>query len=165
MTQERHEIFNEIFNANRSKLLHFIKKNEVCRRVADDLVQDTFHDAWSKFDTLIYHENIGGWLMQNLKNKMRNHMRDRHRVEIALTEDIAEPDNFVGDLITKSQVAAVWEFINKNFKPDDIFLFKRIIVDEVGYNVVSKELGITIWASQKRLERIRKRIREEFPDF
>lgn len=165
MTQERHEIFNEIFNANRSKLLHFIKKNEACRRVADDLVQDTFHDAWSKLDTLIYHENIGGWLMQNLKNKMRNYMRDRHRVEIALTEDIAEPDNFVGDLITKNQVAAVWEFINKNFKPDDIFLFKRIIVDEVGYNVVSKELGITIWASQKRLERIRKRIREEFPDF
>lgn len=165
MTQERHEIFSKIFAVYRPKLLHFIKKNEACRRVADDLVQDTFHDAWRKFDTLIYHENIGGWLMQNLKNKMRNHMRDRHRVEIALTEDIAEPDNFVGDLITKNQVTAVWEFINKNFKPDDLFLFKRIIVDEVGHNVVSKELGITIWTSQKRLERIRKRIREEFPDF
>lgn len=165
MTQERHEIFSEIFAAYRPKLLYFIRKNEACRRVADDLVQDTFRDAWSKFDTLIYHENIGGWLMQNLKNKMRNYMRDRHRVEIALTEDIAGSDNFVGDLITKNQLAAVWEFINKNFKPDDLFLFKRIIVDEVGYNVVSKELGITIWASQKRLERIRKRIREEFPDF
>lgn len=165
VAQGRHEIFSEIFAAYHPKLLHFIKRNEICRCVADDLVQDTFRDAWRKFDILADHENIGGWLMQNLKNKMRNYIRDRHRFEIALTEDMAEPDNFVGDLITKNQLAAVWEFINTNFKPDDIHLLKRIIVDEAGHNVVSKEQGITIWTSQKRLERIRKRIREEFPDF
>lgn len=165
VAQGRHEIFSEIYTANRPKLLHFANKNESCRRVADDLVQDTFHDAWRKFDTLMHHENIGGWLMQTLKNKMRNHIRDGRYVEIAFIEDMAEPDNFVGDLIARSQLAAVWDFISKNFKPDDIRLFKRIIVDEAGHNVVSKELGITIWTSQKRLERIRKRIREEFPDF
>lgn len=165
MAQGRHEIFNEIYTANRSKLICFANRNENCRRIADDLVQDTFHDAWRKFDTLIYHENNGGWLMQTLKNKMRNHIRDKRHVEIALVEDMAEPDNFVGDLITRNQLDAVWDFISKNFKPDAIQLFKRIIVDEVGHNVASKELGITIWTSQKRLERIRKRIREEFPDF
>ena len=69
------ELFGEIYVNNWSKLLRYAKANKSCAGVAEELVQDTFHDAWSKFNELVNHENIGGWLMQTLKNKMRNYTR------------------------------------------------------------------------------------------
>lgn len=73
------ELFGEIYVNNWSKLLRYAKANKSCAGVAEELVQDTFHDAWSKFNELVNHENIGGWLMQTLKNKMRNYIRSRQR--------------------------------------------------------------------------------------
>ena len=58
------ELFGEIYVNNWSKLLRYAKANKSCAGVAEELVQDTFHDAWSKFNELVNHENIGGWLMQ-----------------------------------------------------------------------------------------------------
>ena len=79
MTSEQREIFSEIYIDNWPKLLRYAKANKWCVGAAEELVQDTFHDAWSKFDELNDHENIGGWLMLTLKNKMRNYIRSRRR--------------------------------------------------------------------------------------
>ena len=38
---------------------------------AQDIVQDTFHEALRHVDTLMEHPNPGGWLMVTLKNKLR----------------------------------------------------------------------------------------------
>ena len=147
MTSEQRIIFSEIYISNHPKLLRYAKANKLCASVAEELVQDTFHDAWSKFGELINHENIGGWLMQTLKNKMRNYTRTKRREANLLvdhgdrSEDIAAPGNFINAL------------------------FRRIFIENVSHTEVAAELGITVWTSQKRLERIRKRIREEFPDF
>lgn len=67
MTSEQREIFSEIYIDNWPKLLRYAKANKWCAGVAEELVQDTFHDAWSKFGELSDHENIGGWLMLTLK--------------------------------------------------------------------------------------------------
>lgn len=60
MTSEQREIFSEIYIDNWPKLLRYAKANKWCAGVAEELVQDTFHDAWSKFGELSDHENIGG---------------------------------------------------------------------------------------------------------
>lgn len=72
---EKREVFSDIYVNNWAKLLRYAKANRNSTGVAEELVQDTFHDAWSKFDELINHENIGGWLMQTLKNKIWNYTR------------------------------------------------------------------------------------------
>ena len=81
------------------------------------------------------------------------------------SEDIAAPDNFVNELIIRNALSAICRFVNDNFKEDDITLFRRVIIENASHKEAAAELGITIWTSQKRLERIRKRIRDEFPDF
>lgn len=109
--------------------------------------------------------------MQTLKNKMRNYTRTKRREANLLvdhgdrSEDIAAPGNFINALIVSDALSAIYRFVYDNFKEDDITLFRRIFIENVGHTEVAAELGITVWTSQKRLERIRKRIREEFPDF
>lgn len=165
------ELFGEIYVNNWSKLLRYAKANKSCAGVAEELVQDTFHDAWSKFNELVNHENIGGWLMQTLKNKMRNYTRARQRDAkvfdeyVDRAEDIAAPDNFVNKIITVNTLSTIQKFICDNFKDDDVVLFQRVIVEGKSHKDAAEELGITVWTSQKRLERIRKRIKDAFPDF
>lgn len=165
------ELFGEIYVNNWSKLLRYAKANKSCAGVAEELVQDTFHDAWSKFNELVNNENIGGWLMQTLKNKMRNYIRSRQR-DVKLfaeyldrPEDIAAPDNFVNKIITVNTLSTIQKFICDNFKDDDIVLFQRVIVEGKSHKDAAEELRITVWTSQKRIERMRKKIKEEFPDF
>ena len=171
MTSEQRIIFSEIYIDNHPKLLRYAKANKLCAPAAEELVQDTFHDARSKFGELISHENIGGWLMQTLKNKMRNYTRAKRREANLLvdhgdrSEDIAAPDDFINALIVSDALSTICRFVYDNFKEDDITLFRRIFIENVSHAEVAAELGITVWTSQKRLERIRKRIREEFPDF
>lgn len=47
---------------------------------AQDVVQDAFHEAVLQIDTLMTHENPGGWLMQTVKYKVRNSERSRHEL-------------------------------------------------------------------------------------
>lgn len=165
------ELFGEIYVNNWSKLLRYAKANKSCAGVAEELVQDTFHDAWSKFNELVNHENIGGWLMQTLKNKMRNYTRARQRDAkvfdeyVDRAEDIAAPDNFVNTIMTHAALSAIQEVVYANFKGGDILLFQRVLIDGRSHKEAAEELGITVWTSQKRLERIRKRIKDAFPDF
>ena len=42
---------------------------------AEEIVQDTFHEGVEKIDVLFGHEKPEGWLMDVLKNKMRNLQR------------------------------------------------------------------------------------------
>ena len=109
--------------------------------------------------------------MLTLKNKMRNYIRSRQR-DVKLfaeyldrPEDIAAPDNFVNKIITVNAISTIQKFICDNFKDDDVVLFQRVIVDGKSHKDAAEELGITVWTSQKRIERMRKKIKEEFPDF
>lgn len=135
MTSEQRIIFSEIYISNHPKLLRYAKANKLCASVAEELVQDTFHDAWSKFGELINHENIGGWLMQTLKNKMRNYTRTKRREANLLvdhgdrSEDIAAPGNFINALIVSDALSAIYRFVYDNFKEDDITLFRRIFIE------------------------------------
>ena len=109
--------------------------------------------------------------MQTLKNKMRNYMRARQRDAkvfdeyVDRAEDIAAPDNFVNTIMTRAALSAIQEFVYANFKGGDILLFQRVLIDGRSHKDAAEELGITVWTSQKRLERIRKRIKDAFPDF
>lgn len=166
MTTEQEIRFSELYAALYPKLLRYASAASSCA-AAEKLVQDTFHDAWSRFDELSDHENIGGWLMQTLKNKLRNYARTRHR-DISAEEidaEAAAPEDFVDTLGNRSLLFAVCRFVRENFREEDVLLFRRVIYEGISHKQAAAELGITVWTSQKRIERMRRRIREQFPDF
>ena len=43
-------------------------------------------------------------------------------------------------------------------------MLKRIAIERACYSDVAQELGISLWACQKRMQRIRQKLSEEFPD-
>ncbi|MGM9399102.1 RNA polymerase sigma factor [Flavonifractor plautii] len=80
MMPDKNELVERLYRLHFKKL--FIYANAVLRdpEQAKDVVQDTFHEALRRIDVFAKHENPGGWLMNTLKNKLKENERTRRRI-------------------------------------------------------------------------------------
>lgn len=137
---------------------------------AQDVVQDVFHEAVLHIDVVRNHENTGGWLMKTLKNKLSEYLRARSRyIRLFLSLDtdfrsdsIAAPEP-TGVLEARDDISALRK-IEQVLTPEELHLLKRLIIDQASHLEVAMELGISVYASQKRLERIRRKLYKAFPE-
>lgn len=171
MAAEYDSAFDALYLAHVEGLLRYAYTRTQRREIAEELVQDTFHEAYLQFDRLRHHENAGGWLMQTLKNKLMNYQRTRQREAALLTgwpEDgaqVAAPGDLAAEVSDRQQVSAIQSFVAESFDETDRLLFQLLLVEGASHKTAAAALGISVWNSQKRLERIRKRIREAFLAF
>lgn len=171
MLPEHEQFLSDLYHSCFWKLHHyalvFLNQNQ-----AEEIVQDTFHDAVKKIDELYGHENPSGWLMQTLKNKMRNYQRALQR-ELLRTVSINSPEfdhvvlaNDPKEIIereeTSSRIMMVLKSVLSN---DERYILRRIVFENATHSELATELGITTCASQKRLERIRDKLDKVFPGY
>lgn len=150
----------------------FIYANAVLRdqEQAKDIVQDTFHEALRRIDVFAKHENPGGWLMNVVKNKLKEYERSRHRhlrYLLSLDADFLDENNLPEELVsgqTEPQGESVLEIIEWVLTPEELRLLKRLVFDRASHQQVAQEFGISVYASQKRLERIRDKLYAVFPE-
>lgn len=159
------EFIEKLFFSEYEKLCTYAEHTLIDRDNADDVVQDTFHEAVKKFDVLISHPNPAGWLMQTLKHKIRDYNRStaRHlRRFVPIKKEHVLPYEEKDFDMGRSSIADIISTMKKELDPDDYYLVHRIAIEGASHLTVSKELGISVHASQKRLERIRKKIKKFF---
>lgn len=137
---------------------------------AQDVVQDAFHEALIHIDDLITHENPGGWLMVTVKYKIRESERVRRRELLrflSFDTDIMS-ERIPGDEWMEEQALSddlsVMERIVQALTPEEYHLLKRLVLDGASHPQVAQELHISVYASQKRLERIRAKLYQVFPE-
>lgn len=170
MTDEQYDFLDMLYRENQAKLLRYAKAILENEELAMDVVQDTFHTAAVRIDIVMTHDNAPGWLMEVLKNKIKDHIRSRNRyiarfVSLdGLENHLAVEDAYNLSDGAATSVAAILSTIEQFLKPDDYYLLKRIILDGASHKEVAEELGITVWTSQKRLERIRGELEILFPE-
>lgn len=166
MTPSGNELIEALFREYYSLLLRYAIISLQNADLAQDVVQDVFHEALKHQETLATHDNPGGWLMQTLKNKLRECKRQLSRMRImfqSLEElpncSLLNEDREVGEGVDK-----VMDRIKHHLSEDEFYLLRRIVFDEASHLEVSKELNITVWTSQKRLTRIRDKLLKLYPD-
>lgn len=54
------------------------------------------------------------------------------------------------------------EYYTQYFNKLKIYLMRRIVLDKATYKEMSDELGIKLWACQKRMQRIIQKLRNHF---
>lgn len=169
MLPNQEVFFNQLYQENFWKLRRYaltcLNENQ-----AEEIVQDTFLEATKKIDILVAHENPGGWLMDTLKNKIRNCQRKNQKELMLLVSldpetilQIAAPRSTEDIVEQNESLSATSQIIKDSLSPDDLHILKRIIFDNASHKEVSDELQISVWASQKRLERIRVKLSKLFP--
>ena len=170
MMSDENELVERLYRLHFKKL--FIYANAVLRdpEQAKDVVQDTFHESLRRIDVFATHENPGGWLMSTLKNKLKENERTRRRDLcrlLSLDADFPDKRNLPEELVVaqpEPQEESVIEILERVLTPEEFRLLKRLVFDRASHQQVAQEFGISVYASQKRLERIRDKLYTVFPE-
>ena len=170
MMPNENELVERLYRSYFKKL--FIYANAVLRdpEQAKDVVQDTFHESLRRIDVFATHENPGGWLMSTLKNKLKENERMRRRDLcrlLSLDADFPDERNLPEELVVaqpEPQEESVIEKVERVLTPEEYQLLKRLGFDRASHLEVAQEFGISVYASQKRLERIRAKLYTVFPE-
>ena len=169
MTPREKELVECLYHLHFKKLYFYANSLLEDPERARDVVQDTFHEALRHIDTLARHENQAGWLMNTLKNKIRESERARRRyLRRFFSLDTDFPDR---DALPDERAGAPPELpeedpldkIEKTLTPEEFYLLRRMIFEGASHLQVAQELDISVYASQKRLERIRDKLSAVFP--
>lgn len=134
--------------------------------LAQEVVQDTFHEAVQHIDTLMAHANPKGWLMVTLKKKIMHSRRSISRYTlhfISLDSDF----KFIDHVLASEDPAPInvrdtLKELRRVLSEEEWNLLRRVTLEKQPYKNVAEELGITVWACQKRIERIRRKLKKNF---
>lgn len=170
MLPEQDAFIEKLYYKNFRKLTLYAMSVVKNQDRAKDIVQDTFHEAIKHIDRLMTHENPDGWLVVTTKRKIQESERSRNRylrrflsLDTEISEiQIGEIRNSVEANVTDEPFPL--EKIKQALTPDEFKLLTRFVFEKVSHLELAKEFGISVYASQKRLERIRKKLYKIFPE-
>lgn len=159
MTAEQNEIIECLYRAHYKRLLAIAYKHSHNWEVAHELVQETFAVACAKIELLATHDNQVGWLVQTVKYIAYNDGRKRAQyAKLFLSLDSL----FAGMEPSKEDELHYERMLEGTFSKEDLHLIRRIVIEKATYKDVAEELNIGVWAAQKRMQRLLKRLKKEF---
>ena len=79
---EHEEEFANLYILHYNSVYRYISSVTKNNALTEDVVQDTFLEAWKQFELLREHPNIAGWLIRTACYKLRNLNKKLHRTEI-----------------------------------------------------------------------------------
>lgn len=132
------------------------------RDFAEEAVQDAFCILCTKANEVLKKENPHGWLMCVLQNVMRNMNRQRMMMNRLIMTSL-QVDNLEEILVSDEENVDIL-YGNVAVRAD-FQLLKRIVLDNYTMLEAAEELGITVDACKKRVQRIKKLLRKKLSNF
>lgn len=166
MLPEQEKIIKQLYETYFCKLTSFAMASVHDPHIAEEIAQDTFHTALLHIDEIANHPNPGGWLMQTTKYKIKEYQRRRSQdLRHLVSLETIRPFEADGNASAFDQAEAtpsenILEQIRAILSPEEYALFQQLILKRASHLSVAKEFGISVSASQKRLQRIREKLRK-----
>lgn len=127
---------------------------------AEDLLQESFAEAFNKLESFRYESAFGAWLKRIVINKCINHLKKR-KAELVYTETIPELRNDSDDDIDESHldVKRIHEAMNQ--LPEGYrVIFSLYLIEGYDHSEIAQILGITESTSKSQFSRARQKVKE-----
>lgn len=174
MLPEEQEFFKKVYRETYPSLYSYAAKmlnlkgfpHKMIPDLAEELIQDACHSAAKKIKSMTASPNPPGWLMNVLKFKFKEFMRqvnsDNQRLLYIndLPRELPHHSDDPAAVLSDMEYADTMKDIRKHISADDFRLFEMVALNHVSHRAAAEEFGITVWASQKRVERARKEIKK-----
>lgn len=131
------------------------------RMLAEEAVQDTFRIACAKADNLLSSPNPKGWLLNTLKNVIHNAIRSRAYLNSLVVSSIDFDETIVSGDEDAPDLDFMYSDITDN---EDYKLLKKIALDKYTMLEAAQELGISVEACKKRVQRAKKKLKKQFEE-
>lgn len=156
LTNEQHDRILELHGEMHNSLYIYAKAALGNDALAEEAVQETFRIACGSPNKLLTSSNPNGWLMEALKYVIRNIRRNRARLSNLMTAAI--PLEAVASEPSRQDMefnAMCEEYVGE----EDYRLLRMVTLDKYTMLEASQELGITVEACKKRVQRARKKLK------
>ncbi|MCI8422665.1 MAG: RNA polymerase sigma factor [Lawsonibacter sp.] len=159
--QDQNEFFDSFYCQNFKKMWKLATVILNNPDLAEEAVQDAFLEVFLHIDYLMSVEKPEWWLQKTVKHKslhiLRSQAREASQLVLLRSHDL-EDVSAADELLEVETTDDLKHKITHVLKPDELQLLRRIAIDCVSYKEASSELGISIAACQKRIQRIRKKL-------
>lgn len=169
MDRKQEQFFDALYEQWFSKLCAYANVRINHLPIAEEVVQDTFLVALLKIDTLMKTENPERWLKKTVQNKILHYFRDRSKKldRIIPLEDVEKKGVSVFDAgiekiesSEEERLQRIQEILETTLKEEEKALLQKIAFEEKTYEKAAEELGISLWTCQKRMQRLRGKLRK-----
>ena len=159
MASAQDEIFEQYYKEYFQSLKGYAHASLQNWDIAEEITQDTFHTAWIKIDNFIKSPNPMGWLVNTLKFKIKNYERKRqHYLQLIL--ETCEIEKIPSHTNSSEHEYDLFNFCKTILTDEDFYIIYMVIIQGITHAEISQKLGISLWACQKRVQRILKKLRD-----
>ncbi len=146
------KLYKEMYSALHAYALRVLEDDAL----AQEAVQDAFCIACARREQFLSSPNPQGWIMLTLKHVMQNMLRTQTKLKKLLSLEEGT------DLPTDSpELVSVDLLFNDISGSEDFQLLKRIALDRCTILELAEELGVSVEACKKRVQRARKRLQKK----
>lgn len=163
MLPEQDTFLSQLYHENFNRLLGNAFHHTADWAKAEVVVQEAFCVATEKIDEIMTSDSPLRWMKAVIKNVARNTKKHEsyQKAMFLYLEDLmvtpAIPDS--------SSDVDILEVCEQIVGKERFQLFKRTVLDGTPYIEAAKELGISVWACRKRVQRISDALREGLKEF
>lgn len=153
MMQE--EFFHKLYMDTYCGLLHYVRSICKNRDGVEDILQETYVEAYRQCEMLMHHENPRGWLYKTASNKVRNFMRKREQENLPLDclYEMGATEKLFGEL--------EWRLaLERILSPEEADIFWKFYVQGYTGSEIAADLGISEGCLKVRMYRMKKKLRE-----
>lgn len=151
-------LLDKLYREHFRKLFIYARSALKDSNLAEEAVQDTFRIACDKLDQVTGSKNPAGWLMNTLKNVIRNMEKSRSSLYSCLRDTVEYNENFAASTSDEINIDLLYEGL---ISKEDFELLKCIVLEKYSYLEAAKRFGITLETCKKRIQRIKKDLRRK----
>ena len=125
---------------------------------AQDIIQESFIDAFNKIDSFKENSTFGAWLKRIVINKSLNELKKKKLVfeEVDTQSNVFETDNYTEPEYSIEMVQKAVAELSDGYRT----IFNLFAFEGYSHKEIANELGITESTSKSQFNRAKKRIRE-----
>jgi RNA polymerase sigma factor (sigma-70 family) len=140
----------------------------ICYRImnnqtdAEDLLQESFAEAFIKLESFRYESAFGAWLKRIMVNKCINHLKKR-KAELIYTDSLPEynDDNASYSEIESAQLEVKKIYQAMEQLPDGYrVIFSLYLLEGYDHSEIAQILGITESTSKSQFSRAKQKLKE-----
>lgn len=139
-------------------LLAIARNRSSSRFMAEEALQKTLLMACEKIDELMASPRPGGWLTNTLINTIGTLMRTQKRADNIFISEMGLDENRIA--VWTDDIHTLDDIGVRALGERDYYIMKYVLLKEISADEAAAELGISVAACRKRIERNKKKLRK-----
>lgn len=156
--ETKEKIFRELYEDAYKKLYTFLSRKQMNSDNVEDVIQETFLEAYSKIELLADHPNQMGWLYLTARNKMLKMMSKEK--EICTLDD--GPIEFLEDMrvgTVEYKDVEMTETIRNSVSGEEYEMFRDYYVNGYTHTEIAGKYGLSESSVRMRMSRMKKKLK------